>query len=110
MKPHHFWKLSELKEAALPYQHRAQFRAGNVNAYRASMYHGLLDQVCAHMTCNRYRMPPKWTLELLVTEAKKYTTRWGFCEGSHNAYRSAARRGLLDQVCAHMGGKNEQVR
>ena len=107
MKQSRFWKLKDLKEAARPYQHRAQFRAGNANAYRASMYHGLLDEVCAHMTPNPYKTPIKWTLETLTAEALKYATRWGWRKASPNSYASAQRRGLLDQVCAHMPRREE---
>jgi len=103
MKTAYHWKLKDLKEAALPYQHRYQFRDGNMNAYRAALYHGLLDVVCAHMTYRR--TPPKWTVEMLTAEAAKYQTRWEFGKGSPNAYGAAHRRKLIDQVCAHMEPK-----
>lgn len=48
-------------------------------------------------------MPPvKWTIEKLTAVASKYTTRMDFVRGNPQAYGSAARRGLLDQICAHM--------
>ena len=41
---------------------------------------------------------------MLATEALKYQHRMEFVRGSFNAYQRAAKRGLLDSVCKHMGG------
>jgi hypothetical protein len=97
-QPYTQWRLIDLKEAAKPYQHRKQFRKGNPNAYTAAHRHGLLDQVCAHMTPDPYKTPIKWTLEMLTTEAMKYTSRWNWRKGSPNSYGAAQRRNLLDAV------------
>lgn len=102
MKSGYHWKLVELKAAAAPYQHRYQFKQGNLAAYKCACRNGLLDIVCGHMVPSPYKTSPKWTLELLIAEAIKYETRWAFNKGSNNAYCSAWRRGLLDEACAHM--------
>lgn len=44
----------------------------------------------------------KWTLELLKEEALKYQTRKQFQINSANAYSSAFKRKLLDDICLHM--------
>lgn len=44
----------------------------------------------------------KWTLDKLKEEALKYKTRGEFQIGSPSAYRIAAGRDVLDQVCPHM--------
>lgn len=44
----------------------------------------------------------KWTLEAVVTEAKKYETRGAFQDGSVSAYNKARVRGWLNDVCSHM--------
>ena len=44
----------------------------------------------------------KWTFEMLKEEAKKYKTRGEFNTKSKGAYLSAYRKGILDQICAHM--------
>jgi hypothetical protein len=42
-----------------------------------------------------------WTYEMLLMEAKKYTSRSEFNSNS-NAYQIAAKRGVLDEICSHM--------
>lgn len=44
----------------------------------------------------------KWTLDVLVTEASKYSTRTEFAKKSSSAYNSAISQGLLDIICDHM--------
>ena len=51
----------------------------------------------------------KWTLEVLQAEAKKYSHRTEFAKGSPNAYSSAARKKLLDTICAHMEKKERDA-
>ena len=46
-----------------------------------------------------------WTYERIASEAKKYKYRTGFMKGSRSAYHAAHRRGLLNEVCTHMGFK-----
>jgi hypothetical protein len=43
-----------------------------------------------------------WTFEKIHMEALKYNTRARFKRGSNKAYCAAQKRGILDQVCAHM--------
>ena len=43
-----------------------------------------------------------WTNEELFAEALKYKDRTEFVTKSCGAYTTATRRGILDQVCAHM--------
>lgn len=43
-----------------------------------------------------------WTLQELQAEAAKYSTRNSFKDNSTNAYQSAWRHGLLDQICSHI--------
>src|SRR3990167_2123180 len=42
-----------------------------------------------------------WTYEMLLSEAKKYTSRGEFSSNS-NAYQIAAKRCFLDEICSHM--------
>ena len=51
----------------------------------------------------------KWTLEVLQAEAKKYTHRTAFAKGSPNAYSAAARKKLLDTICADMKKKERDA-
>ena len=47
-------------------------------------------------------LKPSWSLEDLKAAAAGYKTRGEFQKGAKGAYLSALRRGLLDEVCAHM--------
>tara|TARA_Y100001954_G_scaffold107949_1_gene117331 strand:+ start:1820 stop:3349 length:1530 start_codon:yes stop_codon:yes gene_type:complete len=51
----------------------------------------------------------KWTLEVLQAEANKYSYRTEFAKGSPNAYAAAARKKLLDKICAHMKNKERDA-
>ena len=51
-----------------------------------------------------------WTDELLFAEAAKYTARGAFQRGSRRAYSAARRRGILDRICAHMGGRKAPLK
>lgn len=44
----------------------------------------------------------KWTKEVCINEALKYTNRWEFQCNSRGAYFSSYKNGWLDEVCFHM--------
>ncbi len=48
----------------------------------------------------------KWDKESVKTEALKYDGRRKFKLGAAGAYKFALRLGIMDQVCAHMKGRN----
>ena len=43
-----------------------------------------------------------WTKEKLLNEALKYNTKIDFQKQSTNAYSSAYKKGILDEICTHM--------
>ena len=43
-----------------------------------------------------------WTKEALKKVALKYKTRGEFQKNDQNAYSSATKKGLIDEVCSHM--------
>jgi hypothetical protein len=46
--------------------------------------------------------PSKWSLDNLKKEAKKYKNKKSFRLGSPNAYQTAYKNGVLDQITSHM--------
>lgn len=48
------------------------------------------------------KMKIKWTKEMVLNEARKYTKRSEFARYANNAYYAAVRMGFLDEVCVHM--------
>ena len=80
---------------------KSAFQKGSNGAYQYAKKHKLLSKICSHMTV----LQTKWTKPLASKEAKRYTgkgARGRFQKGSPNAYRYAARNGLLAEICAHM--------
>src|ERR1035437_9225607 len=99
----HFWTKEEVLEEALKYHHRLEFQIKNKNAYNSATRMGILDRACHHMrTPDRKPRPLKWTLEMLLTEALKYTRRVDFMSYSATAYSTCVKRGILEQTCSHM--------
>lgn len=103
------WSPDRIKAAAARYEHRSDFRARERLAYNAAQRWGLLDAVCAHMDRKPYVRPATWTRERIEAEAEKYYRRSDFKRGSPPAYHAARRRGILDEVCAHMGRARARI-
>ena len=55
-------------------------------------------------------MGKRRTKQELWEEALKYKSRMDFYENSNPEYQSARRRGLLDEICSHMGKEKRKVR
>lgn len=94
------WTKELLLAEALNYNTRSEFQAENRKAYAAALRQGIIDEICGHM--HKAQRKLKWTKDRLMEEARKYKSRVAFSKGSGGAYNSARKRGLLDEVCAHM--------
>lgn len=94
------WTKELLLAEALKYNTRSEFQAENRKAYAAALRQGIIDEICCHMQKAPKKL--KWTKDRLMEEARKYKSRVAFSKGSGGAYNSARKRGLLDEVCAHM--------
>ena len=44
----------------------------------------------------------RWTEQMLIEEALKYNNRSDFQSANSGAYKSAIRKGILNDVCSHM--------
>ena len=95
------WTKALVKQEALKYKHKSDFKMNSASAYNCAHRNGWVSEVCAHMVPKIYTNT-KWTLELMMEEAKKYTRKIDFRINSKAAYDSACRRGLIGIVCAHM--------
>jgi hypothetical protein len=98
-----YWNILEnVREEALKYKTRNEFRKGSPSAYNSARKKGWLDEVCSHMILKKGD-PGYWDiLENVREEALKYKTRNEFKLGSPSAYNSSIRNGWLDEVCSHM--------
>jgi len=100
-KSPNYWTKEKCHEEALKYNTRKEFSQYSKTAARLSIKNGWNDEICSHMI----RLRPKaihWTKETCHIEALKYTSRSEFCTNSHGAYNWGLRKGILDEICAHM--------
>ncbi len=98
MKKRFIWTFDAIKNEALKYNTRAEFKRGKAGAYLAVNKMGRLDEVCSHMEVKKIM----WTNEMLHKEALKYTKKTDFVNQSASAYRAALSRGIINEICSHM--------
>lgn len=101
----HNWTNQELEKEALKYKTRGEFKKNSLG-YTIAVKRRILDQICSHMpkridVSGENGNSFKWSDEMLQKEALLYSTRGEFAKNSL-AYDIAYRRGILDQICAHM--------
>jgi hypothetical protein len=91
------WTLEKLKEEALKYKTKIEFR-NNSSGYQSALKRNMLDEVCSHMISARH----SWTNEELDLAASEYLSRSEFEFKNPKAYSTALRRNLMDKICSHM--------
>lgn len=91
----------ELRDIALDYKTKTEFREGNNAAYLAAHKRGILDDVCSHMKTLR-RPKGFYSKGYCHAVALDYRTRNEFRRGGGYAYSLAHKEGWLDEICSHM--------
>ena len=99
-KPNGFWNKKRCLLEAKKYETKADFSKGSTGAYHAALEKGWIDDICSHMAGERHHFG--YTIEELKTEAVKFKTKKEFREAAEKMYLWATRRGLIDEICAHM--------
>lgn len=96
-----YWTIDKVREEALKFNKRSDFKEKSINAFSAGKRNGWLDDVCSHMILGK--MPSGyWTIDKVKEEALKFNKRSDFKNLSSSAYSTALRNGWLDDVCLHM--------
>jgi hypothetical protein len=99
--PKGYWTEARLKSEAAKFDHLRDFRKHAASAYGKAKAIGLFDEITAHMS--RDLAPRKyWTKDRLLREAKKYSSRKEFRNGSAGAYAAATKRDDYDEIVSHM--------
>lgn len=98
------WTIDKVKEEALKYNTRNEFRINSKSAYSMAHRSGYLDDVCSHMLGGR-KPNGYWNIDKVREEALKFNTRNDFKKGSPGAYSKAQASNWLDDVCSHIGMK-----
>ena len=93
------WTRETLKQEALKYNTRMEFKANSGGAYTTAGMMGIRDEICAHMY--HPTTPQKYTDEDIFIEAKKYSSVKDFKKGSPSIMTVAQNRGILRDVCKH---------
>lgn len=101
-KPQNYWTDARIGAEARKYKTRSEFSRESASAYTTAKKKGLLDAVCAHMEGLVSRPRGYWTESRIKDAAEPFKTRKEFAKENSAAYHAAKRRGMLDDVCAHM--------
>lgn len=86
-----------------------EFRKKYNGAYQACLRNGWLQEVGSHFVYP-YTKYGHWSVENLMSEAKKYKHRVDFKNLSSGAYQTAKKNKILDLVCFHMVPKGNRNR
>ncbi len=97
-----YWNnIDNVRKEALLYKTKTEFKTLASKAWVKAKEFGIYEEVTAHM-----KRPPstkiKYSIKELKTEALKYKTRKTFRASNVDMYRSAERRGYLNEICGHM--------
>lgn len=94
------WTIDELKNDALKYKTRNEWRKSS-SKYQIALKRDLMDECCAHMVKGE-RRKPKWTPEMIKKEALKFTRRSEWKNKSKTSFTWARQFGIRDECCSHM--------
>jgi hypothetical protein len=97
--PNILWTLDKLKQDALKYNTKAEWRKNSSSAYVTAKTQKLLDVCCEHMDV---LWKNKWTLEIVKKDAILYKTKKEWKYNSPNAYNAACDRGWYKECIQHM--------
>jgi len=93
------WTKEKIKEEALKYKSRYEFKKKSVGAYNAAVKLRIMNDVCLHMNTKPIT---HWTKELAHEEALKYDNTTDFLKYSLKAYSAARKYGWLNEIRTHM--------
>jgi hypothetical protein len=93
-----YWNLDKVREEALKFNSKVEFKDKSVNAYYSATRNGWLDDVCSHMVAGK-KPNGYWTIDKVREEALKFSSRSEFKKKSSSAYSYALKNGWLDDVC-----------
>lgn len=103
-----FWTIEMIDREVVKYSSIYDFRIKAPKAYAAASRMGVIKKMTKNLTA-RLRPRGYWNRTTIAKEAKKYTSRSSFQEGSPSAYQTASRLRILGQVCKHMVQKSVPV-
>jgi len=101
MKSKGYWTIEKIKEDALKYESKMEWKNNSSTSYQKSLKLNIFDDCTNHM---KETLKPKgyWTIEKIKEESKKYKTRTEWMNKEKSSYSLACKKGILDECCKHM--------
>jgi hypothetical protein len=96
------WDFNKVKEEALKYKTRTEFKNNSSGAYYTAINNNWLNDVCSHMIYKTKLMNYWKNIDRCKEEALKYNKISEFQKKSRGAYVFAKKNGWLDEICSHM--------
>ena len=87
------WTKEMIKEEALKYNTKEEFRKNSNVAYTNASRLNILPEICFHMKGKTY-----WNETLVREVASKYKTKKEFRENNKNAFLYASKKNLLNKL------------
>jgi predicted GIY-YIG superfamily endonuclease len=97
------WTPEKVVNIASKYKTRKEFRTSEPQAYRMAIKFNLFDNDITHLgSLTKRNSPNYWTYDKVNIEAKKYSNRRDFQNGSPKAMAAAKQHGWYHDVTSHM--------
>jgi hypothetical protein len=94
------YSLDILKQDALNYDTRSNWKIGNRNYYQAAVNMKCLDQCCCHMLKKM-----EWTKKSIIRDSAKYSSIGEWRKNSPNSYDASFRHGVHSKCVSSMKSK-----
>jgi superfamily II DNA or RNA helicase len=103
-KPRNYWTDSSIKEEALKYKTKNEWKKNSNSSYTIALSNKELFKECIqHMEYDGYSFEyGYWNLKNCKQSASQYNTKKEWRENYPSAYTVAFKNGWLDECCAHM--------
>lgn len=89
------WTFEKLKEEALKYTTKKEFREVSSSAYTTAKKQKILPIICSHMVLNHRKPPGYWDYNTCKEESSKYSTRAEYAKKSIGSYEIALKNKWL---------------
>jgi ribosome-associated toxin RatA of RatAB toxin-antitoxin module len=96
------WDFNTVKNEALKYKTRTEFKEKSGGAYYAAIKNKWLDEVSSHMIIFSKPMNYWKSINSCKEEALKYNSKQNFYKNARGAYESSRKHGWLNDICVHM--------
>ena len=94
------WVKERVLKVVKDFQSVSEWKIKSPGSYKAARADGYFEEIKSQMSPPAKE--PKWNLESIAADAKKYSTKSEWRKHSGSAYVAAKRLRIIDDVCGHM--------